>query len=55
MMRKLGDVMRDLLHDRPGWSTRRRTTGTAWERTPRHATQRAAWEVLRQDAPGGCA
>jgi hypothetical protein len=21
-------------------------TGTAWERTPRHATQRAAWEAL---------
>ena len=23
-------------------------TGTAWERTPWHATQRAAWEALRQ-------
>jgi hypothetical protein len=23
-------------------------TGTAWERTPWHAVQRAAWEVLRQ-------
>ena len=22
-------------------------TGTAWERTPWHATQRAAWEALR--------
>jgi len=21
-------------------------TGTGWERTPRHATQRAAWEAL---------
>ena len=26
-------------------------TGTGWERTPWHATQRAAWEVMRQDAP----
>jgi hypothetical protein len=24
------------------------TTGTGWERTPRHATQRAAWEALRR-------
>jgi len=23
-------------------------TGTAWERTPRHATQRAAWEALNR-------
>jgi len=23
-------------------------TGTGWERTPWHATQRAAWEALRQ-------
>jgi hypothetical protein len=23
-------------------------TGTAWERTPRHATRRAAWEALRR-------
>ena len=23
-------------------------TGTAWERTPWHATQRAAWEVLKK-------
>ena len=23
-------------------------TGTAWERTPWHATQRAAWEALRR-------
>jgi hypothetical protein len=23
-------------------------TGTAWERTPWHATQPAAWEALRQ-------
>jgi hypothetical protein len=23
-------------------------TGTAWERTPWRATQRAAWEVLRK-------
>jgi hypothetical protein len=25
-------------------------TGTAWERTPWHATQRAAWEALRRAA-----
>jgi hypothetical protein len=23
-------------------------TGTAWERTPWHATQRAAWEALKE-------
>jgi len=23
-------------------------TGTGWERTPSHATQRAAWEALKQ-------
>ena len=23
-------------------------TGTAWERTPWHATQRAAWEAMRR-------
>jgi hypothetical protein len=23
-------------------------TGTAWERTPWHATQRAAWEALKK-------
>jgi hypothetical protein len=28
------------------------TTGTGWERTPWHATQRAAWEALRK-AEGG--
>jgi hypothetical protein len=29
---------------RPAWSTRRRARrGTGWERTPWHATQRAAW------------
>jgi hypothetical protein len=28
-------------------------TGTGWERTPWHATQRAAWEALRKaDADG---
>ena len=26
-------------------------TGTGWERTPWHATQRAAWEALRQVQP----
>jgi hypothetical protein len=25
-------------------------TGTAWERTPWHATQRAAWEALKKTA-----
>jgi hypothetical protein len=25
-----------------------RATGTGWERTPWHATQRAAWEALRR-------
>jgi hypothetical protein len=31
-------------------SVKQRTsaTGTAWERTPWHATQRAAWEALEQ-------
>jgi len=24
-------------------------TGTGWERTPRHARQRAAWEALMKD------
>src|SRR4029453_2174670 len=28
-------------------------TGTGWERTPWHATQRAAWEVLRQQEIDG--
>jgi hypothetical protein len=27
-------------------------TGTGWERTPWHATQRAAWEVLRRSRRG---
>ena len=30
-------------------------TGTAWPRTPWHATQWAAWEAMRRDARGGCA
>jgi hypothetical protein len=35
---------------RPGWSTRPTSaTGTAWERTPWHATPRAAWEALTKD------
>jgi hypothetical protein len=25
-----------------------RATGTGWERTPWHATQRAAWEALKK-------
>jgi len=28
-------------------------TGTAWERTPWHATQRAAWDALRKAATSG--
>jgi uncharacterized protein len=28
-------------------------TGTGWQRTPWHVTQRAAWGVLRQERPGG--
>jgi hypothetical protein len=36
----------------PGQSTPRlAATGTGWERTPWHATQRAAWEMVRLDAP----
>jgi hypothetical protein len=26
-------------------------TGTSWERTPWHATQRAAWEALTKGEP----
>jgi hypothetical protein len=26
-------------------------TGTGWERTPWHATQRAAWEALKNTEP----
>jgi hypothetical protein len=26
-------------------------TGTGWERTPWHATQRAAWEALKSTEP----
>ena len=35
-------------YDEKGWREHSPTsaTGTAWERTPWHATQRAAWEVL---------
>jgi hypothetical protein len=31
-------------------------TGTGWDRTPWHATQRAAWEALRHagDSHGEC-
>jgi hypothetical protein len=28
------------------------TTGTAWQRTPWHATQRAAWEALMKAEAG---
>jgi len=43
---------RDLLHD---WDGAQPTsaTGTGWERTPWQATQRAAWEVLK-NAEEGC-
>ena len=30
-------------------------TGTGWQRTPWHVTQRAAWGVVRQDASRGAA
>jgi hypothetical protein len=30
-------------------------TGTGWERTPWHATQRAAWETLSHHNDGGLA
>jgi hypothetical protein len=33
-----------LLHD----AAHLYTTGTGWERTPWHATQRAAWEALKR-------
>ena len=36
-----------LLHDGMGHSPMS-ATGTGWERTPRHATQRAAWEALKK-------
>ena len=29
-------------------------TGTAWERTPWHATQRAAWEAMKKAELHGC-
>src|SRR5262249_48589622 len=41
--RLAGDVLRDEQEPRPASAT-----GTAWERTPWHATQRGAWEVLRK-------
>jgi len=28
-------------------------TGTGWERTPWHATQRAAWEAMKKAEHGG--
>jgi hypothetical protein len=39
-------LARDLLHDGMEHSATS-ATGTGWERTPWHATQRAAWEALR--------
>ena len=39
-------------YDQKGWRatfyTTASATGTGWERTPWHATQRAAWETLRR-------
>jgi hypothetical protein len=36
-------------YDDRGWrASLTSATGTAWERTPWRATQRAAWEVLRR-------
>jgi len=39
-------LARDLLPDRKEHSPTS-ATGTGWERTPWHATQRAAWEALK--------
>ena len=39
-------MARDLLHDRDG-TLAHECDGHGWERTPWHATQRAAWEALR--------
>src|SRR5438552_18178379 len=51
----------DLQYDDRGWRATFYTTGmehsptsatgTGWERTPWHATQRAAWETLRRVQP----
>jgi hypothetical protein len=38
----------DVLHDRMEHSPTS-ATGTGWERTPWHATQRAAWETLNKE------
>ena len=38
----------DVLHDWDGALADARDGGTGWERTPWHATQRAAWEELRR-------
>src|SRR4029434_2670991 len=40
-------LARDLLHHGDGASPTS-ATGTGWERTPWHATQRATWEALKR-------
>jgi hypothetical protein len=42
----------DFLHDRMEHSPTS-ATGTGWERTPWHATQRAAWEALKKASLDG--
>jgi hypothetical protein len=57
-MARQGFDLQLTLYDERGWRATFCTTGmehsppsatgTGWERTPWHATQRTAWEVLRQ-------
>jgi hypothetical protein len=58
--RRQGYDLRLTRYDERGWRATFYTTGmehsptsatgTGWERTPWHATQRAAWEALRRTA-----
>ena len=41
---------RNVLHYRDEAQRDERYTGTAWERTPWHATQRTAWEALKVES-----
>jgi hypothetical protein len=57
-MARQGDDLQLTRYDDRGWRATfyttgmehspTRATGTGWERTPWHATQRAAWEALRR-------
>jgi hypothetical protein len=40
----------DELHDEGMEHSPTSATGTGWERTPWHETQRAAWEALKKGA-----